>query len=233
MYAKIRISGKIELLSGMHIGGSGAFSAIGAVDSPVVKDRLTGLPLLPGSSLKGKMRSLLARMYNEKFAKLPDGDHPKLLRLFGSAGQGKDSEKNTRVSRVLFSDALMGNWEALEKRGLTSMTEVKFENGINRATSVANPRQIERAVRGSEFPLDLIYEIAPSSEMPDGPSADEVAEDMELLSQGMRLLEADYIGGSGSRGYGRIKFHYIQVARIIGNADDALVSRCQEYFRDI
>lgn len=81
MYAKIRISGKIELLSGMHIGGSGAFSAIGAVDSPVVKDRLTGLPLLPGSSLKGKMRSLLARMYNEKFAKLPDGDHPKLLRL--------------------------------------------------------------------------------------------------------------------------------------------------------
>lgn len=139
MYAKIRISGKIELLSGMHIGGSGAFSAIGAVDSPVVKDRLTGLPLLPGSSLKGKMRSLLARMYNEKFAKLPDGDHPKLLRLFGSAGQGKDSEKNTRVSRVLFSDALMGNWEALEKRGLTSMTEVKFENGINRATSVANP----------------------------------------------------------------------------------------------
>lgn len=69
--------------------------------------------------------------------------------------------------------------------------------------------------------------------MPDGPSADEVAEDMELLSQGMRLLEADYIGGSGSRGYGRIKFHDIQVARIIGNADDALVSRCQEYFRDI
>ena len=94
MYAKIRISGKIELLSGMHIGGSGAFSAIGAVDSPVVKDRLTGLPLLPGSSLKGKMRSLLARMYNEKFAKLPDGDHPKLLRLFGSAGQGKDSEQH-------------------------------------------------------------------------------------------------------------------------------------------
>lgn len=233
MYAKIRISGKIELLSGMHIGGSGAFSAIGAVDSPVVKDRLTGLPLLPGSSLKGKMRSLLARMYNETFAKLPDYDDAKLLRLFGSAGQGKDGEKNVRVSRVLFSDALMSNWESLEKRGLTSMTEVKFENTINRATSVANPRQIERAVRGSEFPLDLIYEIAPSSEMPDGPSEDEIAEDMEILSQGMRLLEADYIGGSGSRGYGRIKFHDIQVAKVIGSADDALVSRCQEYFKNI
>jgi len=233
MYAKIRISGKIELLSGTHIGGSGAFSAIGSVDAPVVKDRLTGLPLLPGSSLKGKMRTLLARMINTKFARLPDNDDPKLLRLFGSAGQGNNDKKEARVSRVLFTDALMSNWESLQKRGLTSMTEVKFENSIDRATSVANPRQIERAVRGSEFPLDLIYEIAPSSDKSEGPSDDEIAEDLELLSQGMRLLEADYIGGSGSRGYGRIKFHEITLAKVIGNTDDALISRCQEYFKDL
>ena len=65
MFAKIEIRGIIEVVTGLHIGGSTAFSAIGAVDSPVVKDSLTNLPLIPGSSLKGKMRTLLAKQYNE------------------------------------------------------------------------------------------------------------------------------------------------------------------------
>jgi CRISPR-associated protein Csm3 len=235
MYAKIKISGKIELLSGMHIGGSGAFSAIGAVDSPIVKDRLTGLPLLPGSSLKGKMRSLLARLVNDTFASKPDNDHPKLLRLFGSAGQGdkENSENKIQVSRVLFSDALMSNWKDLEKCGLSSMTEVKFENGISRATARATPRQIERAVRGAQFPLELIYEIAPRGEQNASPAEDEICEDMQLLAQGMKLIEADYLGGSGSRGYGRVKFSEITLTKVIGNADDTLLGKCQEYFKDI
>ena len=67
MFAKIKITGVLEVLSGMHIGGSSAFSAIGSVDSPVIKDALTGLPLLPGSSIKGKLRTLLARSMNENY----------------------------------------------------------------------------------------------------------------------------------------------------------------------
>ena len=63
MYAKIQILGTIEVVTGMHIGGSGAFAAIGAVDSPIIKDVITNLPLIPGSSLKGKMRTLLAKKY--------------------------------------------------------------------------------------------------------------------------------------------------------------------------
>ena len=65
MLAKIEISGTLEVVTGMHIGGSSAFSAIGAVDSPVVKDTRTNQPMIPGSSFKGKMRSLLAKRYNE------------------------------------------------------------------------------------------------------------------------------------------------------------------------
>ena len=65
MFAKIQITGEIELVTGMHIGGSSAFAAIGAVDSPIVKDVRTKLPMIPGSSFKGKMRSLLAKEYNE------------------------------------------------------------------------------------------------------------------------------------------------------------------------
>ena len=64
MYAKIRINGDIFVKTGMHIGGSSAFAAIGAVDSPIVRDVRSNLPLLPGSSLKGKMRSLLAKEFN-------------------------------------------------------------------------------------------------------------------------------------------------------------------------
>ena len=74
MYTKIQITGTIEVLTGMHIGGSSAFAAIGAVDSPVIKDVLSGCPMIPGSSLKGKMRTLLAKEYNESVADKPDQD---------------------------------------------------------------------------------------------------------------------------------------------------------------
>jgi CRISPR/Cas system CSM-associated protein Csm3 (group 7 of RAMP superfamily) len=69
----------------MHIGGSSAFAAIGAVDSPIIKDVRTNLPMIPGSSFKGKMRALLAKEYNEDIAKKPDDDAECLLRLFGCA----------------------------------------------------------------------------------------------------------------------------------------------------
>ena len=74
MLAKIEISGTIVVETGMHIGGSGAFSAIGAIDSPVIKDVRSNNPMIPGSSLKGKMRSLLAKRYNSLVARKADED---------------------------------------------------------------------------------------------------------------------------------------------------------------
>ena len=114
MFAKVMISGTIETVTGLHIGGSGAFSAIGAVDSPVVKDSRTGRPMIPGSSLKGKMRALLAKRYNEDWiAETPDDDAECLTNLFGSAKKGK-------VSRILFSDMFLENTDELKNAGLTS-----------------------------------------------------------------------------------------------------------------
>lgn len=220
MYSKIKISGVIEVVTGMHIGGSSAFSAIGAVDSTVVKDPLSGLPLLPGSSLKGKLRTLLARSENEKIADDPNNDAEKILNLFGN------SNGKIRNARLQFSDAVMSNWASLEKRGLRSSTEVKFENTINRLTAVANPRQIERAVRGTEFPLELIYEITTQGN-------DEIISDLELLSKGFTLLQYDYLGGSGSRGYGKVAFRKIKVELAIGDKlDDGLLSECNDIFKD-
>ena len=99
------------------------------------------------------------------------------------------------------------------------MTEVKFENTISRATAVANPRQIERAVRGSIFELDLIYEME---------NEDELIEDMETLAEGMKLLQYDYLGGSGSRGYGKVEFQNILAEVVIGTVSDELLDKCND-----
>lgn len=212
MYAKVRISGDILVKTGMHIGGSGAFAAIGAVDAPVIKDVLSGDPMIPGSSLKGKMRSLLARELNTAVVE-PDGDDERITRLFGSAGKGKSKIKR---SRLLFSDMVLANRDQLQKAGLQSMTEVKFENSISRATAVANPRQIERAVKGSVFELDLIYELEEESEF---------IEDMETLAEGMKLLQYDYLGGSGSRGYGKVEFQNLDADVVVGKVSEELLDQ--------
>lgn len=214
MFAKLEITGTIEVMTGLHIGGSGAFAAIGAVDSPVIKDPVSGMPIIPGSTLKGKMRSLLAKKYNDKVAQNPNEDAECILSLFGSA-----ATKKARVGRLLFSDSVMENWEELKKKGLTSRTEVKFENTISRTTAVANPRQIERVVRGSKFPLSLIYEV--SEDVP-------VTQDFQLLGDGLRMLEYDYIGGSGSRGYGKIRFTDLHIEPVIGEIDASLLNECRK-----
>ena len=218
MYGKIKISGNIELVTGMHIGGSSAFAAIGAVDSPVIKDVRTNLPMIPGSSLKGKLRTLLAREYDEAPV-TPDQDDPRITRLFGSAKKG-----DVHKSRLLISDMILANEENLRKQGLQSMTEIKFENSINRATAVANPRQIERAVRGSEFNLDIMYEAEDESQ---------IEEDFSLLSEGMKLLQYDYLGGSGSRGYGKVKFTNLTATAVIGNVDAGIIAKCNDLLKDV
>ncbi len=218
MYAKIQITGELEVKTGMHIGGSSAFAAIGAVDAPIIKDVKTNLPMIPGSSLKGKLRTLLAKAYNEEIS-VPDNDNIRIRRIFGSA-----KKENIMPSRILISDMVMANEEELSKQGVESMTEVKFENTINRLTGVANPRQIERAMRGSVFNLDMIYEVQ---------KEDEIKEDIQILADGLKLLQYDYLGGNGSRGYGKVAFHNVNAEVVIGDVDDAIMSECNRILESV
>ena len=204
MYTKIQITGTIEVLTGMHIGGSSAFAAIGAVDSPVIKDVITGYPMIPGSSLKGKMRTLLAKAYNESVADKPDQDCERIKRVFGSA-----EKDNVKKSKIQISDMILSNDKDLRKKGLNSLTEVKFENTINRATAVANPRQIERVVRGSEFDLDILYEV-------------------DNIAEALKMLQFDYLGGSGSRGYGKVKFTDLYAETVLGQLDKGVEDKINE-----
>jgi len=211
MFSKIEITGIIQAETGIHIGGNSQFAAIGAVDSPVIRDVYTDYPMIPGSSLKGKMRTLLAKQYNKGLEK-PENDDDRILRLFGSAEKGK-----IQFSRLIFSDMIMVNAEKLQKTGI-STTEIKFENTINRLTAVAMPRQIERAVRGSEYELHLIYNLE---------KEEEFEEDMKLLRHAMTLLTYDYIGGHGSRGYGKISFKNLDLNCVIGEVDKDLLEKCR------
>lgn len=189
MYGKILIQCDLIVRTGMHIGASGAFSAIGAVDSPVVRDTLTGNPIVPGSSLKGKLRTLLARSFSGDIEHMPDfkNDEAPILRLFGSADP-------VRAARLQFADCFVNNKEQMKAVGLT---EVKFENAINRQNAVANPRQIERVNPGVCFGVNIVYEVC---------DPETLLDDMTLLAKGFRLLQLDYLGGHGSRGSGRVSF---------------------------
>lgn len=206
-YTKIKISGIIEVKTGLHIGGDDSFSAIGSVDSPVVRDPLTCDPIIPGSTLKGKMRSLLAR----DFGSTPlagvagfENDCPQIKRLFGSSEKGSDaSGAGMQMSRLQFGDCFLSN-----KAELPQIFENKFENTIDRLTSVANPRQIERVVRGSEFLFEIIYNVE---------NPDDVEEDFENIDKAMSLLENDYLGGGGSRGNGRICFKSLTAEVVTGD----------------
>lgn len=172
MSGKFEITGTIEVLTGMHIGGSKEFSAIGAVDSPVMRDVKTNDPFIPGSSIKGKLRFLLQEKYGKGITKTHNDDVELVCKLFGS-GSTKENT-NPQMSRLYFSDAFLTNKDYFKSIGINEVTEVKFENYIERFTSIAVPRQIERVIRGSEFGLNIIY---------NGEKDEDIEEDLGYLKR--------------------------------------------------
>ncbi|MCL1890716.1 MAG: type III-A CRISPR-associated RAMP protein Csm3 [Coriobacteriia bacterium] len=206
-YTKIRITGTIEIKTGLHIGGDDSFSAIGAIDSPVVRDPRTREPVIPGSTLKGKLRTLLAREKGTVPAKGTAGfenDCPEIKRLFGSSSDTSNAEcTGIQMSRLQFSDCFLEN-----KKDLPQIFENKFENTIDRLSSVANPRQIERVVRGAEFGLEIIYNVE---------DHEQLEEDFENIGTAMNLLENDYLGGGGTRGNGRVLFKDLKAEPVTGD----------------
>ena len=195
MVGKLLIQCELVTITGLHIGGTDTFSAIGAVDSPVIRDARTGRPIVPGSSLKGKLRSLLARSISKDIEKMPDFDEDaeEIKALFGSS-------KPVHAARAQFADCFLINFDEMKQIGLT---EVKTENGIRLSDSVANPRQIERVVSGVKFGVCITYNQI---------DEEQTRKDLELLARGLKLLEMDYLGGHGSRGSGRVSFRNFRVS---------------------
>lgn len=193
---KIIIKSELELITGLHIGTSGSFSAIGTVDAFVIRDPYTKIPIIPGSSLKGKMKYLLYKTLNNQVENRADikEEGQVVKRLFG--------ESNPVIeSRLKFQDIKLKeeSIEDLKKLDLDlPFAEIKFENTINRTTGVAMPRQLERVPAGAKFDFKITYDIEKESEL---------EEDLKNIYNMMDLLEDDYLGGHGTRGYGRVKFN--------------------------
>ena len=225
LLGKLVIKAVLEVKTGLHIGASSDYAPIGAVDSVFVRDPMSRQPIIPGSSIKGKMRTLLAKARDGKrILPQPSEDEEVILRLFGSPGK---ENKNIRLSRLQFVDSFVAKSSVKRFESIdtdTYLGEVKFENSIDRATSTANPRQIERVPRGMKFDFELVYNIEDEAEL---------AEDMKVLTDGFRLLQLDYLGGHGSRGYGRVGFSDFYVERIDAKTgevlvDDALIDQLEK-----
>ena len=206
-----QISGTLELLSGLHIGTGNSEMHIGGTDSSVMKNPVTNQPYIPGSSIKGKMRSLMewkTGVVKEKpisFAdyNLLEGDKKNqaanILRLFGGAPQTEKEEEAIRsigIGRLSFWDLnLSPEWVTEVKDKNLLPTEVKMENSINRITGTADsPRSIERVPAGAKFDFRLSIRVHDQENL------------IDPILTGLRLLELTGLGGSGSRGYGKIKF---------------------------
>ena len=211
---KFIITGKIKVLTGLHIGTSGDFSAIGAVDNIVIRDTVTNKPIIPGSSLKGKMRYLLSRAKYNSTLTMPNikKESDDIKRLFGAS-------EPVVLSRLQFCDMLLREKDyGRDVEFDLPYTEIKYENTIDRGTGIANPRQQERVPAGSEFDFRLIYNIENTENM-----KKEVKCDFENILLMFELLEDDYLGGHGTRGYGRVKFEdlkLIEKVYIKENEDD-------------
>ncbi len=190
---KIRINTTITLLTGLHIGGSSDNVEIGGIDNPVIKiGTRDNQPYIPGSSLKGKMRCLLEQMAGSTKV----GGNAEICRLFGSA-----DASNPQPSRLIVRDSVLTE-ESVSKLLAADLdmpfTENKYENTISRSKGTAeNKRQTERIPAGAEFNVEFIINIWDND--------DETAL-LNMLNKGIRAIENDYLGGSGSRGYGQVKF---------------------------
>ncbi len=208
---KIILRGEMSCETGLHIGASGNNLDIGGLDSPVVRDPITREPYVPGSSLKGKMRSLLERKFNLPFNRYGGNGvnrHEctdrtcRVCRVFGAAGGREGSDKNI-PGRLIVRDMHM---TADSKEMLAEIetglqyTEWKFENSLDRVTAAANPRQLERVPRGTKFNFEIIYTVETEDNRI-------IAEDLNNIVQLMKLVEDDTLGGHGSRGYGKVIFN--------------------------
>ena len=213
------LRGKFECLTGLHIGGSKEKLDIGGVDSPVVRDPRTRYPYVPGSSLKGKLRSLL-EFGTGNVAQ--DGEVSKaidIVRLFGIGADEKNRDpKNKKFvpelefigpTRLVVRDCHPDKyttdfWEKMDSD--LQFTEIKSENGINRITSAANPRFVERVAAGSRFEFEMVYSVL---KIKDDEAFESTAnDDISNIRMSLLMLEHNFIGKSGSRGYGRVKFGF-------------------------
>ena len=189
---RILVKYTLTVCTGLHIGGNKETYGIGGIDSPVIKDPLTNQPIIPGSSVKGKMRMLLEQMGKDWT------DNLTLNKAFGYRAENKKGSESIGMSRILFRDLFLteDSKKMLASRlGGGFFTEIKAENKIDNQKVTANPRFIERVPAGAVFSGECVVQYL---------EGDEKEDFLTFLSKGFELLKDSALGGGGSRGYGKV-----------------------------
>lgn len=228
--SKIIIKGKVIAETGLMVGGSSSALSIGGTDKQIIRNPVDKKPYIPGSSLKGKMRSLLEISRGTIESK--DGgptQNPKheAAQLFGHINRNID--KVQQPSRLIVRDGSLTKDSAEKLRDTELLySEVKAENSINRITAEANPRFFERVPKSAEFDLSMTLNIFESHKQ------DQM---LDLVFECMRLVEDDYLGGGGSRGNGQVKFKVESISKRTtdyykkGGKDSAIVLPIPDDFK--
>lgn len=208
-----KLEGKIRLLSGLHIGGNKDKIEIGGIDNPVIKNPITELPYIPGSSIKGKMRFLLEwklglvdTRKGEPHGCSPDNGSCPICRIFGNTAK----DKKYGPTRLIVNDCQLSlspeDKEKYKKNDLIYL-EDKVENRINRLTgSARDPRHMERVPAGMVFDFGLTYKLFRIDEKEDGVENNVDEQNWNEVVNALYYIQEDALGGSGSRGYGKIEF---------------------------
>ncbi|WP_337866288.1 type III-A CRISPR-associated RAMP protein Csm3 [Ignavibacterium sp.] len=217
---KILIEGRITAKTGLHIGGNSVGMSIGGADATVVRNPITNEPYIPGSSLKGKMRSLLEKVAGKFGPSIGDHIQKGPLTEFVKEGNGISEEEAEKINLIVkifgtMPEKIRGSEEVpsrlivrdceLEKSSAEKLsqskdtdmpyTEVKTEVVIDRITSAATPRQLERVPAGAVFNMRMILNVY------DGDNEKEM---LNKIFEGLALVQNDYLGGKGTRGSGEV-----------------------------
>jgi len=189
---KIFIRGSIETLSGLHISSFNPSYSLGILDYSIVRDPITHKPFIPASSIKGKTRFLLEQWQNTD----SDESNAIIESLFGKSSK----HSSVNPSRIIFRDAYLSEKSAKAILPFEDLpfTELKKEAYINRNTGVAQPTLVERVPTGIFFNFEIILNIYEN---------DQENKFIETVFLGLNMLQDDYLGGRGSRGYGAVKIH--------------------------
>ena len=220
LYGRIFVRGDIRAITGLHIGRGKEALEIGGVDNPVVRDPLTNRPYIPGSSLKGKMRSLWEKMTGAEQNSLIGRTKGKEVRIHVCADLGAyqdcpvcpiygvpGDKGSSNPTRLVVRDVLLSKTEAkrLEDEAHTDIpyTEVKWEAAIDRVTSAATPRPMERVPADTRFEgMEIVFSVYDPNDL----------ERFVHVLEAMQLLQDDYLGGLGSRGSGKVVFENLSIS---------------------
>jgi len=213
------LTGQLVVETGLRIGASQETMEISGNDNPIIRNPVNAEPYVPGSSLKGRMRSL-AEWYLAEVPENGDVTKPDVTsqtsRVFGKPARQPNAKTSpderaayeNGPTRLIVRDAQLSDASRAQFRDGIPVTEVKSENSINRLTAMANPRPMERVVPGVSFDLEIVYRVFETDG--DGGSADERLFEQVVLSS-LALVQADALGGGVSRGNGKVRFEDLQV----------------------